>query len=78
MLVRSAVLHAPDVVICDMPLPDSDWFAALHAVDRAQRNAHLQALADGNEMLLGLFEQLSEHYERSMQLPVYWLLFLPK
>ena len=32
MLVHSAVLHAPDVVICDMPLPDSAWFAVLQAL----------------------------------------------
>jgi hypothetical protein len=34
----------------------------------AQRGASLQALASGSETLLGLFEQLSEHYERSMQM----------
>jgi AmiR/NasT family two-component response regulator len=33
MLVQSVVLHAPDVVICYMPLPDGDWFAALQAVN---------------------------------------------
>jgi two-component system, response regulator PdtaR len=35
MLVQSVVLHAPDVVICDMPLPDSAWFASLQALGDA-------------------------------------------
>jgi hypothetical protein len=34
----------------------------------AQRSARLEALATGSETLLGLFEQLSVHYERSMQM----------
>jgi len=32
------------------------------------RSARLQELAAGSETLLGLFEQLSTHYERSMQM----------
>jgi len=34
----------------------------------AQRSARLEELATGSETLLGLFEQLSVHYERSMQM----------
>ena len=34
----------------------------------AARSARLQALAAGSETLLGLFEQLSTHYEHSMQM----------
>ena len=31
-LVQSVVLHAPDVLICDVTLPTSVWFQALHIV----------------------------------------------
>jgi AmiR/NasT family two-component response regulator len=31
-LVQGVVLHAPDVVICDLPLPTAAWFQALQVV----------------------------------------------
>lgn len=44
--------------------------AAQHAqrLPLAKRRAQLEELATGSETLLGLFEQLSTHYERSMQM----------
>lgn len=45
--------------------------AAAQAAQRlapAKRGARLEELAAGSETLLGLFEQLSTHYERSMQM----------
>ena len=50
------------------------WLQMVAAAQDAQRlagsprSARLQELATGSETLLGLFEQLSTHYERSMQM----------
>ncbi len=33
-LVQTAVLHAPDVVVCDVPLPISAWFQALQTLEQ--------------------------------------------
>jgi AmiR/NasT family two-component response regulator len=34
-LVRDVALHAPDVLICDVPMPGSSWFAAIHLLGQA-------------------------------------------
>ena len=34
-LVRDVAVHAPDVVICDLPLPSSSWFQAMHMLQQA-------------------------------------------
>jgi hypothetical protein len=50
------------------------WLQLLDAASRcastrgATQQAHLEALANESEILLQLFEQLSEYYERSMQM----------
>jgi AmiR/NasT family two-component response regulator len=50
------------------------WLQLLDAASRSAsargpaQQAHLEALANESEILLQLFEQLSEHYERSMQM----------
>ena len=52
------------------------WLQMVDAAKEAQRqpaarrSVQLEALADGSETLLGLFEQLSVHYEHSMQMLV--------
>ena len=35
-LVQTVVLHAPDVVVCDVFLPTSAWFQALQALEQTQ------------------------------------------
>ena len=34
-LVRDVAVHAPDLVICDVPLPTSSWFQSIHMLQQA-------------------------------------------
>ena len=34
-LVQNVAVHAPDVLICDIPSPDSHWFQTLHMLSQA-------------------------------------------
>ena len=44
------------------------WAAMTRALDRSQTVDGQQALGEASESLLALFEQLTERYERSMQM----------
>lgn len=46
---------------------DAAWAALVHASRQVRSAAGLDALSDSSEALLALFEQLTDQYERSMQ-----------
>lgn len=47
-LVQAAVLHAPDVVICDVPLPTRAWFQALQTLDQTMPCATIMLTHDAD------------------------------
>ena len=56
-LVREIAVHAPDVLVCDQPLPTSSWFQALQ---RLQESVPCPVLVFTNDMDAGHIRQSAE------------------
>ena len=65
--LRGVPLSTPEIAQ-SIEAADSTWAAMRQAATQVGSAAGQQALFDTSEALLGLFEQLTERYERSMQM----------
>ena len=65
--LRAAPLSAPEIVDA-LESAGRTWSALTAALGQARSDAGQRALLDTSEALLGVFERLTERYERSMQI----------